>query len=29
MKTIRIQMALLVLLSIASALIVAGEGWGP
>jgi hypothetical protein len=29
MTAVRIQMALLVLLSIASALLVAGEGWGP
>jgi hypothetical protein len=29
MKSIRLQMALLVLLSIASALLLAGEGWGP
>jgi hypothetical protein len=29
MRTIRLQMALLVLLSVVSALIVATEGWGP
>jgi hypothetical protein len=29
MRSIRLQMALLALLSIASALLVAGEGWGP